>query len=290
MKLNQVMKTVIDNTVAQRYEQQNTCAVWQEVMLKSDTAQRKDILRQGKADFVMGEAGLTPEQTVLLYCRHYLQMHLASSRYLFELFSKEQSTVEYPLYTDGVTMIDFGCGPMTSGLALASHIHESRQKKATINYIGIDHSPAMLEVAKVLSHSRELFSTASNFHFLQDDNIESLINILNQQKKNSQKSTIILNFSYLFASDSLDQRQLAGTINKLLNCLNGRKIVVFFQNPPMDNLNEKWFLFKQELVFNFEIIKDSTRVPYYEYQFFNKHKLDIQKPSINLYYEILKNK
>lgn len=219
-----------------------------------------------------------------------MQMHLASSRYLFELFSTEESTANYPLHIDGVTMIDFGCGPMTSGLALASHIQEFHQKKATINYIGVDHSAAMLEMAAVFSERRELFTTASNFQFLQKClHAEELIKIINQQEKGGQQSTIIFNFSYLFASDTLDQKQLVCIINGLLKYFCERKIVFFFQNPPGDYLNKKWILFKEELAFNLESITNQILVPYYEYQFFKADKADVPKRAINLYYEILRN-
>ncbi|WP_339367236.1 class I SAM-dependent methyltransferase [Picosynechococcus sp. PCC 7002] len=291
MKLNQAMKAVIDATIAKQYEQQSTCEVWRKtVMRKDDSAQRYHILRQGKADFMAGEAGLSPLQTVILYCRHYMQMHLASSRYLFKLFSMAKSTVDYPLHTDGVTMIDFGCGPMTSGLALATHIQELHQKKATINYIGIDHSAAMLEMAAVFSDRRELFTTASNFQFQQKcHHAEELIEMINHLEKDGPKSTIILNFSYLFASETLDHKQLAHTINGLLKYFGERKIVFFFQNPPGDYLNKKWILFKEELAFNLESTTNQIFVPYYEYQFFKTNKVDVPKRAINLYYEILRN-
>jgi hypothetical protein len=166
MKLNHEMKAVIDEVVAKPYFQQKHCTRWkQNVVQKDESFQRKSILRRGKANFITGESDLTPDQTALLYCRHYLQMHLASSRHLFDVYADSQFSQKSPLNPEQITMIDFGCGPMTSGLALAWHAKELHNKKLDINYIGIDHAPAMLRLAKNFSQNQQLFSRNSKSVF-----------------------------------------------------------------------------------------------------------------------------
>jgi hypothetical protein len=289
MKLNHEMKAVIDEVVAKPYFQQKHCTRWnQTVVAKDESFQRKSILRQGKANFITGESDLTPDQTALLYCRHYLQMHLVSSRYLFDVYVDSQFSQQSPLNPEQITMIDFGCGPMTSGLALAWHAQERHNKKLTMNYIGVDHAPAMLQLAKNFSKNQQLFSQNSNFQFLTECNdSQVLIECIESVEDNFQKSPIFLNFSYLFASDSLEQFKLAQVVNDALKYFNKRNFVILFQNPPAAYLNNKWFDFKNNLACKFENVQQEMRLPYYEYQFLNHNKLDIAKPQINLYYEII---
>jgi len=289
MKLNHEMKAVIDEVVAKPYFEQKHCIRWnQNVVAKDESFQRKSILRQGKANFITGESNLTPDQTALLYCRHYLQMHLASSRYLFDVYANSQFGYQSPLNPDQITMIDFGCGPMTSGLALAWHAQEVHNKKLNVNYVGIDHAPAMLQLAQNFSRNKQLFSQNSNFQFLAECNeSQALIQCIESVESHPQKSPIILNFSYLFASDSLEQYQLAQIVNDVLKYFNKRSFVILFQNPPLHYLNKKWFDFKNHLACEFNVAQQQIQLPYYEYQFLAQNKADMIKPSINLYYEII---
>ncbi|WP_228015332.1 SAM-dependent methyltransferase [Synechocystis salina] len=283
------MKAVIDEVVAKPYFQQKHCTRWkQNVVQKDESFQRKSILRQGKANFITGESDLTPDQTALLYCRHYLQMHLMSSRYLFDVYADSQFGREFPLNPDQITMIDFGCGPMTSGLALAWHYQERHNTKLAMNYFGIDHAPAMLKLAKNFSQNNQLFSQNSNFHFLTEcDNSKVLIKYIKSVENQHQKYPVFLNFSYLFASDSLDQCQLVNIINNTLEYFNKRSFIILFQNPPLPYLNQKWFDFKKQLAYKFDAIQGEIKLPYYEYQFLEQNRSEIMKPRINLYYEII---
>lgn len=288
MKLNHEMKAVIDEVIAKPYFQQKDCTHWQRnVVAKDESFQRKSILRQGKANFITGESNLTPDQTALLYCRHYLQMHLASSRYLFDVYADSSFSHKFPLNPAQITMIDFGCGPMTSGLALAWHAQEHHNQKLNVNYIGIDHAPAMLGMAQSFSQNKQLFSRNSNFQFLTECNdSQVLIKSIEAVEDNTQKTPIFLNFSYLFASDSLEQFQLAQVVNDTLKYFNERSFVILFQNPPGNYFNKKWFDFKKHLAYKFDVIQNRIKLPYYEYQFLHQNKSEIIKP-INLYYEIM---
>ncbi|UAJ73299.1 SAM-dependent methyltransferase [Synechocystis sp. PCC 7339] len=288
MKLNHEMKAVIDEVVAKPYFQQKHCTRWkQNVVQKDESFQRKSILRRGKANFITGESDLTPDQTALLYCRHYLQMHLASSRHLFDVYADSQFSQKSPLNPEQITMIDFGCGPMTSGLALAWHAKELHNKKLDINYIGIDHAPAMLRLAKNFSQNQQLFSRNSNFQFLTEcNNPQTLIKYIKSVEACYQKTPIFLNFSYLFASDSLEQLQLAKVVNNTLEYFDKKNFIILFQNPPLSCLNRKWFDFKKNLAYDFDVVGHQIQLPYYEYQFFEQSKPDKTK-HINLYYEII---
>jgi hypothetical protein len=59
-----------------------------------------------------------------------------------------------------------------------------------------------------------------------------------------QEYLIVLNYSYLFASSTLDVEKLAELVKKILNTYKSHKICLFFQNPPLEFLNRKWEKFK----------------------------------------------
>jgi hypothetical protein len=59
-----------------------------------------------------------------------------------------------------------------------------------------------------------------------------------------QDYLIVLNYSYLFASNTLDEEKLAELVQEILNTYKSHKICLFFQNPPPEFLNRKWEKFK----------------------------------------------
>lgn len=65
---------------------------------------RETILKQGRTNFDESSEGLTLKEKVLIYCLHYMPMHLFGSYHIF--------TKYLPPVKDKVVFIDFGCGPL----------------------------------------------------------------------------------------------------------------------------------------------------------------------------------
>jgi len=215
-------------------------------------------------------------------------MHLASSRYLFDVCTQELFDETTTFLQEDTLMIDFGCGPLTSALALALYSQQMNKRILKLNYIGIDHATAMLNKAKEFSKNKSLFTGDSHFEFLTDyKNYDIFINFIRKHRLYFKDSWIILNFSYFFASSSLDYQELSYFINQLLKQFPHKYFLILFQNPPISSLNEKWYQFKKSLDFTFDSKNDNVRVNYREYLVHLDEKNDISKPPINLYYEIL---
>ena len=294
-KLDETLKMVMDELVTNPFQSQSKIKSWvQEVLNKGDAYQRKEILNQGRANFAKPIRGLSPEQTVLLYCRHYLQMHLASSRYVFDIC--HQLWDENPAFLDdNSVLIDFGCGPLTSALALAWYSDQVKKTQLKLNYLGIDRAEAMLEKARQFSRHQALFSRSSNFHFVTHYTDDSVTRYIEQCTQNYPPSWIVLNFSYFFASPWLDAQKFSCFINQLLNRFSQYHFCLLFQNPPGELLNQKWIEFKDYLEVSFQCLKSpqsissSQPVHYLEYPLNSTVKINQPKPPIRLYYEILVN-
>ena len=102
----------------------------------------KTVLDQGRTNFDNDESYqdyyYTSEGKVLLYCVYYMPMHLYSSYHFYR---------HIPLTgINNVVFIDFGCGPLTSGVAFWAAAGERN-----ITYIGIDRAQSMLTKAREIN-------------------------------------------------------------------------------------------------------------------------------------------
>ena len=92
-----------------------------------------------RVDYYVGRCG---------YMDMHLKQNLAALKYCFK------DRIPQPLL-----FVDFGCGPMTSGLALAEILSEQPSDyKAQTTYFGIDASHHMVKKAKYINAKYKLFS------------------------------------------------------------------------------------------------------------------------------------
>ncbi|MFN8368837.1 MAG: class I SAM-dependent methyltransferase [Candidatus Kapaibacterium sp.] len=139
-----------------------------------------------------------------------------------------------------IAFIDFGCGPLTSGLAFQQSFVSI--PNFHFDYVGIDISTAMLNKAKEFSVSG-LFSRDTKFQF-----VKSLNDISENYWESvfTLSNTVILNFSYLFGNLSKDDTEkLAIKINALLDKYPLNKFVLVFQNSAMEKRNRSYVIFKK---------------------------------------------
>ncbi len=125
------LRRLFENLVVRPFERHPRTQPWVEYVVNTNhTYHREEILKRGRANFSEPYNELSSEDKVLLYCIYYLPMHLFSS---YHVFSKHLASI-----SDKVVFIDFGCGPLTSGIAFWAFAQQSN-----ITYLGIDNSEAM---------------------------------------------------------------------------------------------------------------------------------------------------
>ena len=139
-----------------------------------------------------------------------------------------------------IVFIDFGCGPLTSGIAFwATSSHTN------ITYIGIDRSEAMLKKAKDINRNGLFQDTHRPFfekeHFLTDF-VQLPPYLERVEIGNPNNALIILNFCYILASHTFDDNEkldsLIGVINRVVNEYEKYKICFVYQIPFVQNFKK----------------------------------------------------
>ena len=200
---------------------------------------RNNIIEYGRTNFDQATATHSPAEKVNLYCYFDMRKHYYSSIAIFKSFHDYFRT-NFANCNNRVTFIDFGCGPLTAGLAFqqsfasTAHFH--------FDYVGIDISDAMLHKAKEFANSG-LFNRDTRFQFTQ-----SLRGISESywQSVFTLPSLVVLNFSYLFgAITKHDTEKLANELNALLDKYPLNKYVLIFQNTAVEKQNRTYVIFKK---------------------------------------------
>jgi hypothetical protein len=206
------------------------------------TTIRSDILNYGKADFDSPFKNLTGHDKVLLYCYFNMKKHFFTS---FAVFSKIWPTLSKLLSNpiQPIIFIDLGCGPLTSGLAIADLHFENTKKPLLFHYFGIDISSSMITKAKEFSEA-DLFDRKSTFDFYSECDSLSMAKITSVAGASSH---VFINASYLFASSSLNVKNLAKFVSKLR--IHFKYVHFIFQNPDRIDRNIKWTEFKKFITF-----------------------------------------
>lgn len=193
---------------------------------------------------------------VMLYCYYNMRKHYFSNKAVFESY-KEFFEIELEQVSSRVTFIDFGCGPLTAGIAF-NQFAKTIDKNFTMNYFGIDISDGMLEMATDFSNT-SIFNNYSTFNFhnnldeIKQGTFDEIFRLSN---------VVILNFSYLFANLNLEQTiDLANRINILVETFPLNKYIIIYQNPVNKHYN--FSKFKNTLkTFNKIIVRKSETVNY----------------------------
>jgi hypothetical protein len=237
---------------------------------------RHDIISYGRADFRDGYEKLSADEKVLLYCYFNMRKHFFTSSFVFEkIYESLRAVFNDPEKT--VVFIDLGCGPMTSGLALADLHFEKTGSKLNLNYVGVDIAQAMISKAeRFLSY--DIFSEASDSAFalswnaISKPKLKSLVGLDNH---------IVINASYLFASSTLDEMDLAAFVKSLVRKYSTSKIYFIYQNPHRSDRNQKYLDFKAELIY--QAYETNVERVYYK-----NNPGSFSDPSVeDVYYEIL---
>lgn len=230
-----------------------------------------NVLIRGRGDFSKPSGDITAEDKVMLYCFFNLKKHFFTSYAVFQnVINSLKEFFKSPDYKPVV--IDLGCGPMTSGLALADLIFTTRGTAITMSYVGIDIAIPMMKKAKDFM-SLPIFSTETTFDFFES------WNELSAKRLNGIAGTnnpIIFNASYLFASDTLDEQDLAHYVSNVAKSY--KNVYFVFQNPNREDRNIKYIQFKK-------IVKHKVELQQIENV---RYKAANYEKSEDVEYEILK--
>lgn len=198
-----------------------------------------EALLRGRADFREGYKLLSPAEKVQLYCYFNMKKHYCTSVGVFRKIWPFLNTI----FTDTVftpLLIDVGCGPLTSGLALADLYHTINDKPIYFKYIGIDVARPMLDKA-IAFFATDLFAGAPEPGFFEHWNEVTLEYL---RSFSSRNHPVIVSASYFFASDSLDPVAFANFISILVATY--EDVYFIFQNPQTVERNLKYGIFKQQ--------------------------------------------
>ena len=237
---------------------------------------RADILNYGRSDFTKPYKDLSTYDKTQLYCYFNMRKHFFSS---YAVYEKIYTSLDANVFSKGrkLTFIDFGSGPITSGLALASLHHDRSHLPLKVNYVYIDIADSMLQKAKEFSVT-PVFDNHSEFYPLK--NWEDIDNEFIEKEIIGDDAFVIFNASYLFASSSLNEKSLADFVNKVTAKLNASTYFIF-QNPDRADRNQKYQNFKRHIYFKVEF--SDTQKIYYR----NKRNSYDEPSSENVNFEIL---
>lgn len=225
---------------------------------------RNNVIEYGRTDFDKVFAYQTNlfsqefsvKDKVILYCYYNMRKHYFSNLAVFESF-EEFFKIEFIQTSNRVTFIDYGCGPLTAGLAF-NQFAKKHIENFYFNYFGVDISNGMVDMAKTFSTTK-LFNENSTFQFFQDFK-DLKANVYDEIFRVS--NVVILNFSYLFANLNPEQTiELANNINQLVEMYPLNKYIVIYQNPV--NKYHNFVKFKKELKdINKTIVRNTETVSY----------------------------
>lgn len=189
---------------------------------------RNNIIEYGRADFEqpsLFNQSFSKEDKVNLYCFYNMRKHYFSGVSIFDSY-KEFFEIELKQTSGRTTFFDFGCGPLTSGIAFNQTFKHNIE--FSMKYVGIDISNAMLnkatEFSKSILFKKNIeFKFLNSFKHLDEKTMEEWFRVSN---------LVVLNFSYIFANLNTEQiNDLVNDVNQLVKKYPLNKYVLVYQNP-----------------------------------------------------------
>lgn len=253
-----------------RYIRTHPKTVWSEILIgKTFNEIRTRIIGKGQTDYDKVVPGLEPLDIVKLYAYCNMRMHFFTSLYLFERLETFLTLYNSP---GRVKFIDIGCGPATAGLSFIEYLHENIQGEISFDYIGVDCYQNMLDGARYFLDNA-VFRPAQEPVLIKD-----LADL--DYRHLDHANSILINTSYLFASDNLDPEKLADAVMNVRRVQPTVPCYLLFQNSVLEGNNIKYLAFKDKIG-KFQVLDTCNRDIYYSTQRFSPAN------STTVYFEIL---
>lgn len=243
---------------------------------------RLNIIEFGRANFSgqLNLFGYTQEERINLYCYYNMRKHYFSSYAVFKSFN-DFFRLSFSNTRNRISFFDFGCGPVTSGLAFNQFFRSINNFH--FNYIGIDTSVTMRAKGKQfltsgLFNKDTKYVLEESLNSISNDYLESVFSLPN---------TVILNFSYLFGNlDKVDAERFAEKINAMIDKFPLNKYILIYQNSSLDKRNRTYSVFKK-LIPKLQPI--SRNMPRTETVTYHNIEMSIYDKKEDVLYEILSN-
>jgi len=243
---------------------------------------RLNIIEFGRANFSgqLNLFGYTQEERINLYCYYNMRKHYFSSYAVFKSFN-DFFHLSFSNTGNRISFFDFGCGPVTSGLAFNQYFRSINNFH--FNYIGIDTSRSMLAKGKQfltsgLFNKDTKYILEESLNSISNDFLESIFSLPN---------TVILNFSYLFGNLSKDDAErFAEKINAMIDTFPLNKYILIYQNSSLEKRNRSYNIFKKLIP---RLQPKSGNMPRIETVTYRNVEMSIYDKKEDVLYEILSN-
>ena len=242
MAFQQLVVTPIQNDVRTN---------WPDIILGRDMSANMEAIGYGRIDFSDPRSAygavMIPEEQVLVYCHYFMRTHYVSARNLFACFSDWVMSF-IRAFSRRVQLIDFGCGPATSGLAFAEQF---LAETPDMLYTGIDISAGMRTMAEKFLHA--VFADHLRYRLL-----SSMDEVTKDNWKTISEipTLVVFNFAHVFSSiPSRHAEQLALTILDIMKRHPLNKFLFFIQYSQIDSQVNAYKVFKKILAPAVDIVK-----------------------------------
>ncbi|GAA4820583.1 AAA domain-containing protein [Algivirga pacifica] len=189
------------------------------------------------------------EDKVNAYAYFNMQKHFYSGKYVLGQI-KDQLAETLAKWSNRLFFFDIGCGPMTAGLAF-NQVMQTTRKHFVFNYIGVDHSQAMLAKAKEFSEQDLLERTTycSLVSRLED------INWGYVQDCFAQPHVIILNFSHVMEVFTLEETLVyVDVFKRMMSRFPQNRYYVVYQSTLAEQESYNYKHFLERLNSNYQIL------------------------------------
>jgi SAM-dependent methyltransferase len=176
----------------------------------------------------------TDERTAVAYCLAYAWSHFASFKDALHLLGLQQAE-----FGTNVLVVDIGCGPATALVAFGEWLYAKRGQPTSIQYIGVDRSEHMRNLAMHFAHDQGLFEPYEPMTLASTRDITA---DLIAQKAEACDHVVIL-LSYVMHQQFMRDENV---LDSIIRCFAGTKrpIWVLAQDankPQVDEANVEWW-------------------------------------------------
>jgi len=201
-----------------------------------------DVVKFGRTDLNQDKPhGLTSQQVSNIYCYFSMQQDFYSTLSIFRTTADFLNNA-FQNTDNRIMLIDFGCGPMTAGLAFSQVFDISPDFH--FDYVGIDISRDILDLAEKFSHTNLLnintqITLCTSFSEIDDDYWKSTFKAPN---------TVVLDFSHVFGNIDNEQAiAIAGDISTLQRRYPLNKYILIVQNTSIEKDSRSYLSFKTSI-------------------------------------------